>query len=70
MNEKVRENRLRRKLERMGYRLCKSRRRDPQAYDYGGYMILNFWSNTVVEGYTPHAYSMSLDEVEKFTGKK
>jgi hypothetical protein len=33
--QKVRENRLRRVAERRGYRLTKSRRRDPEALDYG-----------------------------------
>jgi len=33
--EKVHENRLRRSAERQGYALLKSRRRDPQAIDYG-----------------------------------
>jgi hypothetical protein len=34
-HEKVRENRLRRVADRQGYRLTKSRRRDPRAIDYG-----------------------------------
>jgi hypothetical protein len=38
-DDKVLENRLRRMLQRRGYQLIKSRRRDPRAIDYGGYMI-------------------------------
>lgn len=37
--EKVRENRLRRVADRMGYRLIKTRRRDPNAIDYGAYLL-------------------------------
>lgn len=37
--EKVRENRLRRMAERQGYRLVKSRRRDPLATDFGTYTL-------------------------------
>ena len=37
--EKVRENRLRRWAEGQGYRLEKSRRRDPHAKDYGTYRL-------------------------------
>lgn len=36
---KVRENRLRTTAERRGLRLVKSRRRDPQALDYGTYWL-------------------------------
>ena len=37
--EKVRENRLRRWAEGQGYKLEKSRRRDPRAKDYGTYRL-------------------------------
>jgi hypothetical protein len=68
--EKVLENRLRRAAERQGYRLSKSRRRDPRAIDYGGYMVIDVQTNGVVAGATPHAYSMDLDGVEEFlTGR-
>ena len=63
--EKVRENRLRRAARRQGFELRKSRRRDPAAYDYGRWMIVDPSGNTVVAGNqvtgTP---SMTLDEVE------
>ena len=38
---KVRENRARRAVARRGYRLEKTRRRDPNAYDYGSWRITN-----------------------------
>ncbi|HEV2542934.1 MAG TPA: hypothetical protein VGU70_09285 [Methylobacterium sp.] len=65
MSEKVRENRLRRVAERRGLRLEKSRRRDPRAMDFGGYMLIDGYRNTVVSGANPYAYSLSLDDVEK-----
>jgi hypothetical protein len=35
-DDKVRENRLRRMAQRRGMQLQKSRRRDPNAIDFGG----------------------------------
>jgi hypothetical protein len=65
---KVRENRMRRVLKRMGYLLVKSPRRDPRAYDYGGYMILDLWSKKVVRGNGgKDAFCLTLDDVEAFT---
>ncbi len=40
LEEKVRENRLRRMAERRGLVLTRSRRRDPLALDYGLYRLL------------------------------
>jgi hypothetical protein len=50
MADKVLENRLRRKLARMGYRLEKSRRRDPDAIDYGKYWVIDLKTNVLVFG--------------------
>ena len=66
-DEKVRENRLRRVAERRGYRLLKSRRRDPEALDYGGYMLLDAASNTVILGASPRAIFATLEDVEKYS---
>lgn len=38
--EKVRENRLRRAAARRKWKLVKTRRYDPAAYDYGTYTLL------------------------------
>ena len=65
--DKVRENRLRRKADRMGHRLVKSRRRDPDALEYGLYALIDH-----LYGGTPHPhhavtgspFSLTLDEVE------
>ena len=65
--EKVRADRLRRKLGRMGYRLTKSTARDPDDITYGGYMIVQLDRNIVVAGRSGSArrgYTLDLDEVE------
>lgn len=64
--DKVRENRLRRMAERQGLRLEKSRRRDPHALDYGGFMLTDPATNGVVMGADPFAYSADLDQVEEW----
>ncbi|CAM5774903.1 hypothetical protein LMIY3S_04755 [Labrys miyagiensis] len=46
--------------------LQKSRRRDPRAIDFGGYMLVDASSNTLILGGSPYAYSASLDEVETY----
>jgi len=62
--EKIRENKLRRMATRQGYALTKSRRRDPRAYDYGGYMIVDPNTNSVVAGGSPLAFCLDIDQVE------
>jgi hypothetical protein len=64
MSSDVRENRLRRMAKRQGLTVLKSRRRDPRAIDYGGYMLVDARTNLVVAGGSPHPYSLDLDEVE------
>ena len=63
---KVKENRLRRIAQRRGYRLEKSRRRDPKAIDYDGFMLVDALKNFAVFGYHPFAYSASIDDVESY----
>ena len=55
---KARENRIRRKAERQGYKLVKSRLRDPDATGYGTYTL------TPARG-RPRTFK-SIDEVEQF----
>lgn len=64
--EKVMENRLRRMLERRGYRLMRSRARDPRDLTFGGYQIVDVQTGGVVAGYgnANRGYSLDLDEVE------
>ena len=67
--EKVRENKARRRLDRRGYRLMKSRRRDPKALEYGGYMIVDSQTNGAVAGMDPVPFDYSLGDVEAFLDK-
>ncbi len=64
--EKIRENRLRRMAERQGLAVQKSRRRDPHAYDFGTYMLVDPASNTVVACGLQSGYGMSLDDIERY----
>jgi hypothetical protein len=66
MEVKVKENRLRRVAARRGFRLEKSRRRDPAAIDYGGYMLVDSSTNTVVLGAGHHPYSATLEDIEDY----
>jgi len=61
--EKVRENRLRRMAERRGLVLKKSRRRDPQAVDYGAYWLVEAEGNFLVYG---DQWGTDLDGIEEF----
>jgi hypothetical protein len=47
ITDKSRENRARRIAERRGYRLEKSRRRDPRASDYGRFQLIDAATDTV-----------------------
>jgi hypothetical protein len=63
---KVRENRLRRAAQRQGLALAKSRRRDPRAYDFGTFMLVDpspSANNLVAHGLAS-GYGLSLDEIE------
>ena len=68
VDDKVRENRLRRKAARLGLILQKSRRRDPDALDFGLYVLRD-----EVNGNPIHAdiigrfvHSLTLDDVEGY----
>lgn len=64
--EKVRENRVRRGVQRQGYRLEKCRARDPRAVSYGLFRIVDPGTNTVQAGSDLAGYSMSVDDVERW----
>ncbi|MFD5831022.1 hypothetical protein [Lentzea sp. NPDC060358] len=71
MDYKVRENRLRRVAQRQGLQLVKSRRRDPRALGYGGYMLVDAARNTVVAGEIDSPRALDLDGVEHYlTGEE
>src|SRR6185437_16438964 len=50
--------------KRQGWKLVRSRRRDPRAADYGRYVIVDPDSNRPVAGDLGSASAMRLDEVE------
>lgn len=64
-NDKVKENRLRRIAERRGMKIEKSRRRDPKAIDFGGYMLIDVSTNAVITGGSPYPYSASIEDIEE-----
>ena len=64
--EASREARLRRLARSQGLELKKSRRRDPNALDYGGFMIVDANTNFVVRGATSWPYDLSPDDVEAY----
>jgi hypothetical protein len=59
--DKVRENRLRRIAARQGFRLVKFRVREPRAFDYGRWLIVDAARNWIVAGEPGYMY---LDDVE------
>lgn len=64
--DKIRENRLRRKADRMGLRLMKSPRRDPDAIDYGMYALVTHDVGGTIHPEGPISpYALDLNEVEE-----
>jgi hypothetical protein len=61
---KIRDNRARRMAARQGYRLMKSRRRDPRSISYGEYQIVDPDRKAIVAGELDSPWSLSLEEVE------
>jgi len=55
---KTYENRVRREAERQNLRLAKSRRRDPRAWDYNTYRLVDHATNTVVSGNHETGYGL------------
>jgi hypothetical protein len=66
VQERSREQRLRRAAERQGYKLVKSRRRDPRALGYGRWYIVEAERNFIVIGTEGGHPNMDLDAVEEW----
>jgi hypothetical protein len=66
--DKVKENRLRRMADRRGYRLMKSRSRDPQAIDYSLYALIDVRTGGAVNPALAQRWTCSwdLDDVEDY----
>ena len=65
-NYSIRESRLRHDCERHGWRLMKSRRSEESDSGSGGFMIVESLTGAVLAGGSPHAFSMTLDEVKDY----
>ena len=63
MNTKVNENRLRRVADRQGLQLRKSRRRDPNAVDYGLYALIKRSGSTIHPHEVISEYVLTLEDV-------
>ena len=57
------ERKLRRRLASMGYQLRKSRVRNTNIDDYGGYMIVDIFTNSIECG---QRFDMTLEDVCSF----
>ena len=65
MTDKALENRLRRKASRRGMVVRKSRRRDPDAYGYGLYAVIDLETGGALHAHGPiDEYVLGLDDVE------
>ncbi len=62
-SEKALEAKLRRALYKDGFALIKSRKRNITINDYGRYMIVNGWDNTIVSG---ERFNLTLEDVCSF----
>lgn len=62
MNLKSRENKVRKQLQKQGFKLQKSRT-NKDIYHIGQYRILDLHNNTIVTGAN---YDLTIDDVEKF----
>ena len=65
MDDKVRENRLRRQANRQGMRLVKSRRRDENALDFQLYALIEHGGGLVHSDGPISIHTLDLDDVER-----
>ncbi len=61
--DKVRENKTRRHAERLGFMLKKSRARNWNINDQGGYMLVDISTNVVIQG---SRFDWSLSDIEGY----
>ena len=67
MENKVRENRLRRMADRQGLKLQRSRRRDEKAIDYNLYALIYVDIGGTMHPEGPISpFTLDLDEVEEY----
>ena len=65
MIRKSHENRVRRKAERLGLKLSRSRRKDPKNPEYRKYHIYDPNQDRVIEGATSYRHELTLDVAEQ-----
>lgn len=63
---KVLENKMRRAAERQGFRLEKSRARDPRATDYGTYHLVDNQTNGLAASGLQSGFGLDLHDVAEF----
>ncbi len=61
------EKQLRDQLRKAGYTLKKSRIRNTNVHNQGGYMIVNTWHNSIEAGSN---YELTLEDVERFLSEE
>ena len=67
MENKVRENRLRRMADRQGLKLQRSRRRDEKAIDYDLYALIYVDTGGTMHPEGPTSiFTLDLDDVEQY----
>ena len=66
-NERVREQRARRALAKLGLKLKKSRVRQINLDNLGGYMVIDLQGGWIVEG---SRFELSLDHVEEIVAEQ
>jgi hypothetical protein len=64
--DEMREQRLRRAVARLGYKLVKSRCRTPEAYVYATYGIIDPDRNSWISWVGGDGYGMDLDQIEEW----
>lgn len=67
MEAKKKEEKLRKELKNLGYSLRKSRVKNPNLNDHGGYMIIQSNSNSVIAG---SKFDLSLEDVKRFVNEE
>lgn len=66
MDQNPTESTLRRRAARQGLTIKKSRSRNPERIDHGGFMLVDAQTGVVVVGAGSFPYSASLDDIAAF----
>ena len=69
MTDEIREQRLRRAVGRLGYRLVKSRCRTPEARVYGTFGVIDPDRNWWIAADPEEGYGWDLDDIQEWLSK-